>query len=86
MRINGAVIKKHGQIFAVVSIKQHVIQTNSSADEARRIYTRYFPEMPIVFMIQDPYGTPTYQGREDIVAFLATLHLKQIPWRTYTFR
>jgi len=43
-----------------------------------------FPGLPIILMAQDGRGVPTYWGRKDIVAFLAKLHVPQIPWKEYT--
>lgn len=39
--------------------------------------------MPIVLMSQDASGAPHYYGRKDIVEFLQTIRLSQIPWKTY---
>ena len=39
--------------------------------------------MPIILMSQDSNGTPHYYGRKDIVAFLRTIRLDQIPWKEY---
>lgn len=85
MQFDGAVIKEQGQTFAIVIVKQHIIQDSSSSDEARRDFNRYFPGMPIILMAQNSGGIPTYQGRKDIVAFLSNLRMSQIPWKTYTF-
>ena len=35
-------------------------------------------------MAQDSSGGPTYQGRSDIVRFLANVPLEAIPWMEYT--
>ena len=43
----------------------------------------FFPNMPIILMSQDSNGTPHYYGRKDIVDFLKTIRLDQIPWKEY---
>ena len=85
MQIDGAVIKEQGVTFAVVVVKPHVIRTKSIADEARAGFQRLVPGMPIVLMAQDSRGIPTYQGRKDIVKFLASIDPSRIPWKRYSF-
>ena len=40
MRIQGAVIREQGQTFAVVVVKQHVVQNSSEAADAIRSFLR----------------------------------------------
>ena len=84
MKLDGAVIKEQGQTFAVVVVKSHVLNF-SEKDEAREVYSNYFPGMPIILMAQNSWGIPTYYGRQDIVRFLSNVHISQIPWKRYTF-
>ena len=44
---------------------------------------RFFPGMPIILMSLTPQGKPQYYGRKDIVGFLNTVRLNQIPWKKY---
>jgi hypothetical protein len=85
MKIEGAVIKEQGVTFAIVVVKQYVIQSRTESEEAARGFAFYFPGIPIILMAQDSRGIPTYWGRKDIVNFLANLHVSQIPWKEYTF-
>ena len=84
MSFDGAVVKEQGVTFAIVVVKPHVLNTNSSCDEARQSFSRYFPRMPIILMAQDSRGIPKYQGKKDIVNFLSNVHPSRIPWKTYT--
>ncbi len=84
-KIQGAVIKEQGVTFAIVIVKQHVLQSQSQAQEAVHAFRPYFPGLPLVLMAQDGRGVPTYRGRRDIVNFLANIHISQIPWKEYTF-
>lgn len=85
MKLQGAVVKEQGVTFAVVTVKQFVIQSQTEFQKAVSGFSRYFPGMPIVLMAQDSSGTPTYRGRKDIVNFLANIQISQIPWKEYTF-
>lgn len=84
-KIQGAVIKEQNVTFAIVIVKQHVLQSQSQAEEAVQAFRPYFPGVPLVLMAQDGRGVPTYRGRRDIVNFLANIHVSQIPWKEYTF-
>jgi hypothetical protein len=63
MRIQGAVIREQGQTFAVVVVKQHVVQNGSEATDAVRSFTPVF-RVPVVLMAQDSRGrASTTAGR-----------------------
>jgi hypothetical protein len=81
MRIQGAVIREHGQTFAVVVVKRHVVQNSSEAAEAIRSFFPLF-RLPVVLMAQDSRGRAT--GRPDIAKFTASAPLHAIPWREYS--
>ena len=85
MNIEGAIIKEQGITFAIVIVKPHIINNSKECNEARAAFQRYFPGMTIILMAQDHNGRPTYQGRKDIVAFLANIDPSRIPWKQYTF-
>ncbi len=85
MEFQGAYIREQGQTFAIVIVKHHVLQSSNTAEECRRQFERFFPACPIILMSQDSRGVPTYQGRRDIVNFLARLDLSQIPWKKYCY-
>lgn len=85
MKLQGAVVKEKGITFAVVIVKQFVIQSQIEFQKSISSLSTYFPGIPIVLMAQDNRGIPTYRGRKDIVNFLANIHISQIPWKEYTF-
>ncbi|MCG2811135.1 MAG: hypothetical protein L6428_06730 [Candidatus Aminicenantes bacterium] len=84
-KLQGAVVKEQGITFAIVIVKQHILQTQSESQQTARAFSSYFPGLPLILMAQDSSGTPTYWGRKDIVNFLANLDISQIPWKEYTF-
>ncbi|KON86591.1 hypothetical protein AF332_07010 [Sporosarcina globispora] len=84
MQFEGAVIKEQGITFAIVIVKPHVLNNSHSIDDARQGFSRHFPGMPLILMAQDSRGIPTYQGRKDIVRYLANVHISRIPWKRYT--
>jgi hypothetical protein len=86
MQIDGAIIKEQGIVFAIVIVKSHVTSNSSEADSLRASLRsiRDFQGLPIVLASQDSRGVFEYQGRHDIVDFLASIDSSRIPWKTYT--
>ena len=83
MQIDGAVIKEQNVTFAIVVVKPSVL-TSSTKEQSRLQYQRIFPGMPVILMAQNSKGVPTYDGRKDIVKFLANTPFQAIPWKRYT--
>lgn len=84
--IEGAVIKEQGVTFAVVLVKDGIIQkSDREKNEIILGLTRYFPEMQIVLAGKNLSNELTYYGRKDISKFLANLHPSQIPWKHFKF-
>lgn len=83
MTITGAVIIEQGVTFAIISVKPHVIRYTYNAVRTRQSFARFFPNMPIILMAQDEDGAPRYVGRKDIVDFLKTVRVNQIPWKQF---
>ena len=84
MQFEGAVIKEQGQTFAIVIVKPYVLDSSSKTAETRAGFSSVFRGMPIILMAQDSRGKATYQGRPDIVRFLASVSPSRIPWKRYT--
>ncbi len=84
LSFQGAIIRKQGQVFAIVIVKKNVIDTKSVANKAIRSFQSAFPGTPVVLMAQDSHGKPTYYGRPDIARFFANVPLQAIPWKEFT--
>ncbi len=83
MRFQGALLKEQGVTFGIIVVKPQVLQNTASANTMRMLGRRAFGPIPIVLMAQNGRGIPTYQGRHDIVHFLAKVPMYAIPWREY---
>lgn len=83
MSFDGALIKEQGVTFAIVVVKPYVL-TSHEKEAVRQSFMRYFGNVPIILMAQNTKGIPTYDGRKDIVQFLAKIHPSRIPWKHYT--
>lgn len=85
MQFEGARVREQGVEFAVVIVRQSVLQNRSQADSLIADFQRrVFGGVPVVLMAQDARGIPTYYGRQDISRFLANVPIETIPWRQYT--
>ena len=84
MTFDGAVICEQGVTFALVVVKQHVVQSNSEASRTISSFEPLFPGLPIVLVGQDSRGVPTYYGRRDIANFMAGIPMSAVPWKTYS--
>ena len=87
MKLQGAIVKEQGVSFAIVIVKNQVMQgPEANRRDTLRAFQPYFPGLPVILMAQDHNGTPEYYGRKDIVRFLANIDHRRIPWKEYTFR
>lgn len=83
MNFDGAKIKEQGVTFAIVVVKSHVL-TSPSKENVRTSFIPFLGNIPIILMAQNSHGVPTYDGRRDIVHFLANINPARIPWKHYT--
>lgn len=66
MSFDAALVREQGVTFAVVVVKNHAVSSDSSRRQAMTTFGAHFPGVPIVLMVQDGGGRPTYWGRPDI--------------------
>ncbi|MES2671049.1 MAG: hypothetical protein V4673_11595 [Pseudomonadota bacterium] len=85
MKIHGAIVKEQGVSFAIAVVKKEAVSTNSKAANIRIGLQRFFPGLPLILASQDSHGRFEYQGRKDIVRFLASITADRIPWKEYSF-
>ncbi|HOX07045.1 MAG TPA: hypothetical protein PK280_11645 [Planctomycetota bacterium] len=87
MTIDGAIVTEQGVTFAIVIVRPSAISTQAEAAATRTSFqsqTRDFHGLPLILAAQDSRGVFTYQGRDDIVRFLASIDASRIPWKRYT--
>jgi len=87
MTIDGAIVKEQGVTFCIVIVKQSAMSTTTQAAETREAFQtsiRDFAGLPLILASQDSRGRFEYQGRTDLVSFLASIDASRIPWKRYT--
>jgi hypothetical protein len=60
------------------------MQSSSDSDNTRASFQPIFPGLSLVLASQDSRGRFQYQGRNDLVNFLASIDASSIPWKEYT--
>lgn len=84
MSFDAAIVKEQGVTFAVVAVKPHAANSNHARVRTAGAAQARFPGIPVVLMVQDARGIPTYWGRGDIVRFLAQVPVGALPWRHFS--
>jgi hypothetical protein len=87
MTVDGAIVREQGVTFAIVIVKPSAMSNSSVAAETRTAFQaqiRDFQGIPLILASQDSRGVFEYQGRDDIVRFLASIDHARIPWKRYT--
>lgn len=84
MRFEAALINEQGVTFAVIPVKDHVLQSHNEADKMIRNFgQKAFPSIPVILMGKK-FGRTMFHGRPDIAKFLASIPITSIPWKTFT--
>jgi hypothetical protein len=83
MQVDAALLKEQGVEFAVVSVKEQVLQHKQRADETVADCQGLFG-LPTVLMGQTAHGRVEFYGRKDIANFLADVPIESLPWKRYT--
>ena len=65
-----AVIKEQNVTFAVVFVKNSVLDDKKTADSVIEILEPSFGGIPVILMVQDSAGRSSYYGRQDIVVII----------------
>lgn len=84
MIFDAALVREQGQTFAVVVVRQGIIDNTVEAKRTQASFAPTFDFVPIVLMEQNDRGIPTYYGRPDIVQFLANIDFRRLPWKKWT--
>lgn len=84
MTFQAALVREQSQTFAVVVVRQGVLNNKLEANRLRTSFAPVFDNVPIVLMEQNHRGTPMYYGRTDIVDFLAEIDFRRLPWSEWT--
>jgi len=70
--------------FAVVIVKPSAMAASVDSEKTRVAFQGLFPGLPVVLASQDSRGVFSYQGRTDLVGFLASIDASRIPWGEYS--
>jgi len=85
LTFEGSIVKEQGVTFGIVIVKESALRNHATANDLIPTFERVLGVAPVVLMAQNGRGVPTYYGRKDIVAFLAKIDFRRIPWKKYTY-
>lgn len=83
-KLEAALVVEQGVRFAVVAVKNHIVNSQYESEKAIRQLTSIFPGYNIVVMGMKSGGQSIYRGRKDIVNFLANVSPNRLPWKSYS--
>lgn len=81
-QIQAAVVREQGTTFAVVLVKNHVLNSQSLAGRAMQQYGVALGVPRIVLMGES--NQKLRGNRRDVVNFVSRLHPSQLPWKKWT--
>ncbi len=86
MQVDGTIIREQGQLLSIIVVKPSAMMDDYTATKTRESFASItdFQGMPMILASQDARGQFTFQGRNDIVQFLAKIDSRRIPWKRYT--
>ena len=85
MSFDAAVVKEQGVTFVVVAVRRGTIaKPVSQREELALEFSGVFDGLPVVLMEQSGRGRPQYWGRNDLVRFLASIYVEQLPWKSFS--
>ena len=82
MQFHAALVKEQSVTFAVVAVRPSVLAI-ARREKLRHELAAVWKGIPVVLMSQDASGTPTYQGRPDLVRFCANVPMATLPWKRW---
>lgn len=86
MNFDAAILTEQGVTFVVVIVKEEILENDFSINEARQLFSGFFPMMPVILMAQNRRQEPIYNGREDLVKFLQKIDYMRLPFQQYTVK
>ena len=83
MQFQGAVVSKSGTVFAIVVVKDHVVQDAAKAQRAVALFQKFFGKTPVILMALNEIGEPQWYGLPKLVQLVETASLESVKWRRY---
>lgn len=81
-QFKAALAREQGVTFAVVLVKNHVLNCNSTADQMIRSVSAAMNCSLVVLMGES--NRKLRGNRQDVVNFVSRIHPSRLPWKTWT--
>ncbi len=81
-QLNAALVKEQGVTFAVVRVKNHVVNCNTTSDQMIRSVAAALGCQLVVLMGES--NRKLRGNRQDVVNFVSSIHPARLPWKKWT--
>lgn len=86
MDFTAAIVREGETTCVVVIVIKEVVQNKFEAEEATKLFSRFFPLMTVVLMAQDHRGDGIFYGPPDLVRALSKIKVEHFPWKQYSVK
>jgi len=86
MDFTAAIVKEGETTCVVVIVVRDVVQNKYQAEDAVRVFSKFFPLMTVVLMAQDHRGDGIFYGPPDLVKTLSKTKPEHFPWKQYSVK
>ncbi|NLW90361.1 MAG: hypothetical protein GXY34_02000 [Syntrophomonadaceae bacterium] len=86
MDFTAAIVKEEETTCVVVVVIKDVVENKYNAEEALKVFSRFFPLMTVVLMAQDHRGDGIFYGPPELVRKLSKTKVEFFPWKQYSVK
>lgn len=86
MDFTAAITKEEETTCVIVIVIKDVVENKYEAEEAIKVFSRFFPLMTVVLMAQDHRGDGIFYGPPELVRKLSKTKVEFFPWKQYSVK
>ncbi|MGE5391187.1 MAG: hypothetical protein ACM3PE_09020 [Deltaproteobacteria bacterium] len=86
MDFTAAIINEGETTCVIVIVIKEVVENKYQAEDAIRVFNRFFPLMTVILMAQDHRGDGIFYGPPELVRKLTKTKVEHFPWKQYSVK
>jgi|GEM_PF-2372115 len=86
MDFTAALVNQGETACVVVVVIKEVVENQYEAQEAVRVFSKFFPLLTVVLMAQDHRGDGIFYGPPELVRALSKTKVEHFPWKQYSVK
>lgn len=86
MEFTAAIVKEQDATCVIVIVKSDVVENKYLAEDAHRLFSKFFPLMTVILMAQDARGDGVFWGPDELVKALSKTKPEYFPWKQYSVK